>query len=208
MGVNAEVLMVEFEALDVFSSAHSLPDLTLSEHPLHIQTATPAKTPSLLDSNLLERQLFTALSTCAQDSVYSNPVQRSLINSFLLQLSLNHQSVARRILQATDTSFSDKVSLFLDRRLDKEITLPMLAQHLTLSISSVKRKLAEEGLSFSQMLKQKRTYKGATILRSGRTNINTIAALCGFNSATQFSHAFKSVYGCTPKVFRRERRTP
>ncbi|CAM4092289.1 MULTISPECIES: AraC family transcriptional regulator [Vibrio] len=221
--VAIDAVLLEFASLEAFLESPYLLEhdssqyLQLEDNEKQgpdIKPSALARMETSIECDVLEQQLFDALVTCAQSSDYLAQVQCGLLNSFLLQVAHRNPRVIDTIKEATGTylsesaRFSEKVSFFLDMRLDKEISLPMLAQHLKLSISSVKRKLADEGLSFSQMLKQKRTYKGATILRAGRTNINAIASLCGFNSATQFTNAFKSVYGCTPKVFRKERRTP
>ncbi|OBT09413.1 hypothetical protein A9264_09075 [Vibrio sp. UCD-FRSSP16_10] len=152
--------------------------------------------------------LKVSTQTINAEAVQPSLVQQAIAQALLLHLATTQPAMIDLLKRAIDCSFLDKMSLFLDARLDQSINLPMLAQYLQISVSTVKRKLANEGLSFTHLLRQKRVYKGANLLRSGRTHISAIAPLCGFSSPAQFSSAFKSIYGCTPKVFRRERRTP
>ncbi|WP_119009127.1 helix-turn-helix domain-containing protein [Vibrio superstes] len=190
----ATLILIEYEVLLSFGST---PNTTLTHQPVYFFKADP-----------FEHQLLATLITSSELSDCKLEVQHSLVNALLSHTTDKYPSVLSAVQLATLVSFTEKVSLFMDARLDKEQSLPMLAEHLQVSVTTVKRRLAEEGLSFTDMLKKKRIYKGATILRSGRTSVTEVASLCGFNSATHFNNAFKSIYGCTPKVFRRERRTP
>ncbi|CAM2994071.1 AraC family transcriptional regulator [Vibrio rarus] len=197
---DAQAIIIGRNTIDTF--LNSAPSATHSK-----QRYSEKGHPSI-PCGALEQQLLTTLQVSLQDGACSGHIQQTLLTALLAHLTTKQPSITALLKQATDTPFSEKVSHFLEAQLDQPITLPMLATHLSLSISSVKRKLAQEGLSFSQMLQHKRAYKGATILRSGRSQINAVAKQCGFSSAAQFSHTFKNVYGCTPKVFRKERRTP
>ncbi|TKF86334.1 helix-turn-helix transcriptional regulator [Vibrio breoganii] len=190
----ATLILLEYEVLLGFGSA---PDSIVIHQPVCYFNAEP-----------FEHQLLATLITSSELSECKAEVQHSLVSALLSHTMDKYPSLLNAVQLATLVSFSEKVSLFMDARLDKEQSLPMLAEHLQVSVTTVKRRLAEEGLSFTEMLKKKRIYKGATILRSGRTSVTEVASLCGFNSATHFNNAFKSIYGCTPKVFRRERRTP
>ncbi|MEZ9707763.1 hypothetical protein BCT86_02415 [Vibrio breoganii] len=190
----ATLILLDYEVLLSFSST---PDSTVIHQPVCYFKAEP-----------FEHQLLVTLIASSELSKCKAEVQNSLANALLSHTTDKYPSLLNAVQLATLVSFTEKVSLFMDARLDKEQSLPMLAEHLQVSVTTVKRRLAEEGLSFTEMLKKKRIYKGATILRAGRTSVTEVASLCGFNSATHFNNAFKSIYGCTPKVFRRERRTP
>lgn len=131
-----------------------------------------------------------------------------LAYALLSQAFEDTPSISYLIKQSLEVSFLDRIIHFIDSRLESEISLPMLSQHLGVSESTVKRKLANEKHSFSKLVRDKRVFKGATLLRAGRTPITQIAHACGYKTAAHFSSAFKSVYGCTPKLFRRERRQP
>ncbi|NMU27024.1 helix-turn-helix transcriptional regulator, partial [Vibrio parahaemolyticus] len=75
----------------------------------------------------------------------------------------------------------------------KDITLEGLAAHMSMSIATLKRRLAADDLSFSQILKVKRINFAATQLRKSEKSITEIAFESGFKSAAHFSTAFKSV---------------
>ncbi|MCV5927109.1 helix-turn-helix transcriptional regulator, partial [Escherichia coli] len=68
---------------------------------------------------------------------------------------------------------------------------------MSMSIATLKRRLAAENLSFSQILKVKRINYAATQLRVSQKSITEIAFESGFKSAAHFSTAFKSIYNIT-----------
>lgn len=191
---DAQLVLIDYQVLFNFASA---PTSESIHQPVCYFEAQP-----------FESQLLSTLITSTEISKCQAEVKHSLVNAFLRHTTDKYPLLLNAVTLATHVSFTEKVSLFMDARLEKDQSLPMLAEHLQVSVTTVKRRLAEEGLSFTEMLKKKRIYKGATILRAGRTSVTEVASLCGFNSATHFNNAFKSIYGCTPKVFRRERRTP
>ncbi|MDW2335269.1 AraC family transcriptional regulator, partial [Vibrio sp. 1069] len=105
---------------------------------------------------------------------------------------------------ASSLTASQKAIKYIEKNIEKDITLEGLAAHMSMSIATLKRRLAAENLSFSQILKVKRINYAATQLRVSQKSITEIAFESGFKSAAHFSTAFKSIYNITPKDFRNQ----
>ncbi|MCV5225299.1 AraC family transcriptional regulator, partial [Escherichia coli] len=66
---------------------------------------------------------------------------------------------------ASSLSDSQKAIKYIEGNIEKDITLEGLAAHMSMSIATLKRRLAADDLSFSQILKVKRINFAATQLR-------------------------------------------
>ncbi|MDF5425776.1 AraC family transcriptional regulator, partial [Vibrio parahaemolyticus] len=121
--------------------------------------------------------------------------------SLMVEVEPNILSI---IDDASSLSDSQKAIKYIEGNIEKDITLEGLAAHMSMSIATLKRRLAADDLSFSQILKVKRINFAATQLRKSEKSITEIAFESGFKSAAHFSTAFKSVYNMTPKDFRNQ----
>lgn len=54
------------------------------------------------------------------------------------------------------------------------------------------------------LLKYRTTQGAALLLQDPGSSVSEIAAMCGFNSASNFSQMFKRFFKCTPREYRRE----
>ena len=106
------------------------------------------------------------------------------------------------IESACNQRTAEKVIAFIEINIENDVSLESTAHFLGMSIATLKRRLAAENLSFSQILKIKRVNYAATKLRLSNKSIADIATESGFKSAAHFSTAFKGVQGMTPKEFR------
>lgn len=94
------------------------------------------------------------------------------------------------------------------RRLKATVPIPSLkslAASLHLTQRTLQRRLADEGVSFSTLLREAREEKAREYLARGGMTIDAIAGRLGFQDAVAFSHAFKSWTGRSPGAFRRAR---
>ncbi|WP_261836259.1 helix-turn-helix transcriptional regulator [Vibrio ishigakensis] len=171
--------------------------------PVSTQDSYPVTNANSFDIHILEM-----LYRSQDNDECATHTQVLLANALLSQAYMANPMVSNLIKESLEIGFLDRVINFIESKLESEISLPMLSQYLGVSESTVKRKLASEKHTFSELVRDKRVSRGATLLRAGRTPITQIADACGYKTAAHFSAAFKSVYGCTPKTFRRERRQP
>ena len=117
----------------------------------------------------------------------------------IIHIAPNLQPLVR---SACNQNTAQKVIGFIELNIENDVSLEMTAHFLGMSIATLKRRLAAEDLSFSQILKVKRVNHAATKLRLSNKSIAQIAFESGFKSAAHFSTAFKGVQGMTPKEFR------
>ncbi len=82
--------------------------------------------------------------------------------------------------------------------------LVTLAGHCHLSTRSLKRKLAEQGTSYNQLLEEIRKEAALLLLSEQKLSVKEVAQRLGFSSTTNFSRAFKKWTGHTPRHYFRQ----
>ncbi len=88
----------------------------------------------------------------------------------------------------------------------REPDLEEVARHLQLPTWTLRRKLAEEGTGFRELLNDTRRDLAETYIRETELAFGEIAYLLGFASAEAFQRAFKRWTGLTPGEYRRNQR--
>ena len=78
-----------------------------------------------------------------------------------------------------------------------------VARTLGLSVRSLHRRLAEDGLSFRTVTEETRKELAEGLLRDGRYSLSEIAFLTGFSEQSAFNRAFKRWIGRTPAQHRK-----
>lgn len=79
-----------------------------------------------------------------------------------------------------------------------------MARHLGMSISTLKRRLQQEGTSYKTLCNQMRLFTAEKLLLESNTNLTEISLSLGFASASAFNNAFKKWTGLTPLKFRQQ----
>ena len=78
-----------------------------------------------------------------------------------------------------------------------------IAESLAISKRSLQRLLAEQGLSYSQMLAEARRRLAIDWLENTEKTVGEIAFDLGYTDSSNFSRAFRREVGLTPQAFRR-----
>jgi AraC-like DNA-binding protein len=86
---------------------------------------------------------------------------------------------------------------------DGRPSLSLLARRVGLGTRSLQRRLAEEGVSFRELLTALRREMAEAYLRDPRVPTAQIAYRLGFADATEFQRAFRTWTGLTPGRYRR-----
>ena len=81
-------------------------------------------------------------------------------------------------------------------------TLVMVAAQMEMSPRSLQRRLADQGLTHSQLVYQTRLTKACQLLVQQDIQINKIARETGFATPSAFSRAFHTWTGSSPREFR------
>ncbi|HET8729493.1 MAG TPA: helix-turn-helix domain-containing protein [Moraxellaceae bacterium] len=82
--------------------------------------------------------------------------------------------------------------------------IDQIADMLNLSVSTLKRRLAECGTSFSALLEGVLRDRARLMLLDASMTLDDISASLGYSDLANFSHAFKRWTGRTPGAFRRD----
>lgn len=101
------------------------------------------------------------------------------------------------------TGFVAGVRSLIETRLasgDHEIG--RIAALLGLSARSFQRRLAEHGVTYSQLLEETRRSSVAVLLAERERSIERVSYLLGFATPSSFNQWFKQRFGCTPSAFR------
>ena len=112
-------------------------------------------------------------------------------------------------LQDSDPSIAHssvvaKVKKMLQSRLSQgqSTSISQAADMLNISERTLARRLQREGASFVELKQQASMDYAKLLLESTEQPVSKIARTCGYNSDSNFSRAFKSSTGQTPKQFR------
>ncbi|HET7798218.1 MAG TPA: helix-turn-helix domain-containing protein [Nevskia sp.] len=100
----------------------------------------------------------------------------------------------------------DDITERLRRLLDSHrslVSIEEAALKLHLSVSTLKRRLAEAGTSFRALRESVLQDRALLLLGDRSLTLDTIAALLGYSDLSNFSHAFKRWTGMSPGVYRR-----
>jgi AraC-like DNA-binding protein len=90
---------------------------------------------------------------------------------------------------------------------DRLPSVAQVAAELHVSSRTLKRRLAEQGHTFSALSAEARCDKARLLLRSTRLSIAEIADRFGYSSPTNFDRAFRSWTGTSPAAYRRRVRS-
>ena len=86
--------------------------------------------------------------------------------------------------------------------LGRRWSLDDLGGRLFMSKRTLQRRLAAEGLTFSDLMVRIRVAEAMRLLGASEMNVTAIGYVCGFADSAHFSHSFKRVAGETPGSWR------
>ncbi|HLD66876.1 MAG TPA: AraC family transcriptional regulator [Pseudomonas sp.] len=120
------------------------------------------------------------------------------------ELAEHNETVLERTLeQLQAATWSSRVRACLQAQLPAgEPSAERIAQTLHLSLRSLQRHLAQEGLGYDRLLAETRQQLALQHMRDPRCSISEIAYLLGFADTSSFSRAFKRWTGQAPSQYR------
>lgn len=157
---------------------------------------------ALNESHEIANDILTILLKAKDSGASTESMLESLAQALIYEILSIEPNFQTMVRSACDQGTAEKVIGFIEINIEGDVSLESTASFLGMSIATLKRRLAAECLSFSQILKIKRVNHAATKLRLSNKSIAQIAIESGFKSAAHFSTAFKGVQGMTPKEFR------
>jgi len=81
-------------------------------------------------------------------------------------------------------------------------SIDLVSEHLGLVSRTVQRRLAEQGLSFSELVNQIRTELATRYVTQSERPLIDVAALLGFSAPSGFSRWYQGQFGCSPSQSR------
>jgi len=130
---------------------------------------------------------------CVPDAVAENRVQELL--TWLLHVGFVFKSDEPAELQR-------KVRLMIGVAPEKNWISKDIAQSVAMSEATFRRRLADEGQSFTGILLDVRMTLALTLLQVTDISISKIAYQVGYESASRFSVRFKKRFGFSPTAIR------
>ena len=129
---------------------------------------------------------------------------RILYNCYTSLHPKNHQGRNSMLSQA-DTEFMERVdSLCITLMATCQLSVEELSRRLGMSTRQFTRKVsALTGRTAIVYITQLRMGRAMKLLKTTELPVNEIMQKCGYDSASNFSNAFKLSVGCSPTVFRR-----
>jgi AraC-like DNA-binding protein len=101
-----------------------------------------------------------------------------------------------------DGGIVDRVRSLVGQR-DGVRSLEEVAAELHMSPRTLKRRLAAQGLSFSELLEQERSQRARLLLHSSQLSLIEITERLGYSTVPNFARAFRRWTGQTPAAYRR-----
>ena len=101
------------------------------------------------------------------------------------------------------SSIRARVRHLVERSLaDGEPRIETLASELAMSARTLQRRLAEEGITFADLLDEVRRERAELLLRDPRLALSEIAFVLGYSEPSAFFRSFRRWTGTTPKAYR------
>ncbi len=94
-------------------------------------------------------------------------------------------------------------SLIVDSLGKYPVTIKQVSHRMNMSERNLRRHLNDEGVNFRDLLEQARRDSAAIYMDDPKISLAEIAQELGFNDQSAFSRAFKSWFGQSPAVYRR-----
>lgn len=99
-------------------------------------------------------------------------------------------------------SFAERVRRHLAENLAAPPAPAKVAEALHISPATLRRRLADEGTSYSGLLDDLRLSAGLAWVQGSDAPIARIAERCGYGSASRFTQRFRARFGVTPSTLR------
>lgn len=186
----ARVLAFPPELIEAFQSESQQ---RFDTPPLPIITACSHLRP---DPDL--RDAFLRAVTAAADPVTSPLLLRIRAFEVLLRVA----DAGFPFASPKPRSWSERVRRVVIATPEQPWPVATIATQLHVSVSTLQRRLAEEGTTASDCVRETRLDLALGLLQAGRLSVAEIAYACGYVAHGRFSQAFKDRFGFTPSALR------
>lgn len=122
---------------------------------------------------------------------------------FLACIDPHTDELARRSYSNNQRLLAVQISRYLTEHMDSRITLDQLADRFLVSATQIKSSVKSVyGTSVYNYIRMQKMQSAAKMLRDTELSVSEIAGRFGYDNASKFAGAFKTVMGTTPKEYR------
>lgn len=122
---------------------------------------------------------------------------------FLTCIEPHTDELPRRSYSNSQRLLAMKISRYLTEHMDSRITLDQLANHFHASATKIKSSVKSVyGTSVYNYIRMQKMESAAKMLRNTELSVSEIAGHYGYDNASKFAGAFKTVIGTTPTEYR------
>ena len=122
---------------------------------------------------------------------------------FLSGMDLTPDVLERQRLNPNQAALAKDINAYLAAHPERRITVEQLSERFHVSGTLIKRSFkAVYGTSIYAFTKQQKMRAAAELLSAGNTTVLEIAGRFGYDNASKFASAFRSVMGMTPNEYR------
>lgn len=134
-------------------------------------------------------------------------LQKPLLMADATASKMAQEQCERELEALSSQPLVSRVRALLSDDLAAMPDLDTVAGRCCMSARSLKRKLAEHNVSFSELVAVIRRDEASVLLMEGRLSIEQIAGRLGYRDPANFTRAFKAWTGETPRQYREQSRT-
>jgi AraC-like DNA-binding protein len=142
--------------------------------------------------------------SCARSALVFDPVHLELPlpqanpQSLAMSQTLCDDVVARRRAR---TGVTQQTRVLITQHLAQGAPMEAVARDLGLSVRTLRRRLADQGTTYQELLDEVRASLSTELLTRARLGVEDTAMRLGYAEASSFIHAFKRWHGVTPARF-------
>jgi AraC-like DNA-binding protein len=129
-------------------------------------------------------------------------LEKPLLLADVTASQLAREQCERELEALSSKPLVTRVRALLGEDMSTMPDLETVARRCCMSARSLKRKLAEQGVSFSELVAEMRHDEAVLLLAEGRLSIEQIAERLGYRDPANFTRAFKAWTGSTPRQYR------
>ena len=130
-------------------------------------------------------------------------LERPVPNADRSLLPIVERHLDERLASAAEGWLTEVRSAVAEAVCDGAPTIQAMAERLGLSVRTLQRRLADEGIVFKTLVADVRRDLALRYLADGKTDLTEIAFLVGYSELSAFDRAFRRWTGSTPRAARR-----
>lgn len=184
--------------------------LTCDEHLIAAHAARHPEQPVIRHALAIVEPspAFGEAFSCATQAIGNPSVPASIAQHRLAEMLLWTGISGGRFSEMSIETLPLRIRRLIDSDLAHEWSAPAVASALAMSESTMRRKLAEESITLTEILADARMSSALNLLQSTRHSVTQIAGDVGYKTLSHFAARFHRRFGFPPTAIRRQASGP